>query len=294
MTIKKSIQLIVIISILAIIFMSLKLEAPKTKVKYISIETLMKMKKLNVEIKGLGGYQKDCIQFDIENTSADTLFYKIEAGRRLLSVDSTIQDIFLVKQNNLFLMPFHKDVIKGYGFCCQSSNHAPYENAVFKIGKMAPSGWVKLAQAIDTSKFSPSSIQSAVWSLSNNHPVASITGEDKKAIKQLRKIVATAKRVAMPWYSITYEADTARLFSGKPEHIFGKIDYYLRANAIITITLKYKNKLIKTLVKESPTGRGGYSYTADFDVRGWPLGEYEILIHEDYSKLNKKKTFVLR
>jgi hypothetical protein len=268
------------------------ISSPKDN-KFISIAKLLEEKKLSVKIYGTGGYQENCIEFDLKNTDHDTVFIIIEAGRRLISKDTSLQDIFIVKEQKLFLAPNQRLKIPGYGFCCEASMHSPTDSSIFGIGFMAPPDWIKLAQVINRNNFPAEAVQSAVWVISDNNSIASIYYEKMEEIDSLLKTVASIKGVEIPKYNIIYEKDTAMVCSQRPERVKGNIDYVVRSNVMITINVRNKNgRLMKNLVPEGATqGPGTYNYKYDIDVKGWPKGEYEIYIYEDYSRLIKKSKF---
>jgi hypothetical protein len=262
--------------------------------KYISVEKLISNNSISAEIIGLGGYQENCISFDLRNTTSDTLHVWIEPGRRLISDDSTLQDILLVKESKIELLPNERKNLHGYGFCCEASMHAPGPKSVFSIGTMAPTPWVKLADVINKNNFPPEAIQHAVWVFSNNHALSSVADDNTPATDLLRRTIASIKGIEMPWYSIRYEKDTAMLFSGRPEKVYGTLEYYLKTNAIVTINVRNKNgTLVATLMKAMAHNPGKYLFDVDLPVKNWQKGSYEINIYEDYSNLNLKKKFEL-
>lgn len=265
-----------------------------TNNKYVSIEKLVNDKKLTSEIRGLGGYKGECIRFDLTNMTADTLKVLIEAGRRLICLDTPLQDIFIVKNKYITLTPNEHEEVNGYGFCCQSSDGSPQKDSKFSIGFMAPADWVKLAKVIDKNKFPPSAIQSAVWVLSNNHDISSIHDENLERIKLLRQTVAAIKGVELPWYTQTFEYDRSVVFSNRPERVTGSFYYELKRAASVTIAVKNKyGELITILLEEDGSERGTHTFQLDLIVKDWPKGEYEIVVLEDYSILNLKKKFKL-
>jgi len=264
--------------------------------EFISIEKLMIEGKLDVSISGLGGYQEECVAFNIKNLTGDTVLLRIEPGRRLHSEDTTMQDIFIVKHKNLTLPPFATLTEKGYGFCCKSHHRSPGQASVFGIGTMAPESWQKLANVIDKGNFPVKAIQDAVWCLSNDHPISGITDKNPANVDLLRRTVAKIKGVEVPWYTVIFEeaATENQLFSDKHLRLTGGINYQINSNAIISILVKdRKGQVIQSLVKGNSKSSGSYIYDVDLSVSGWPKGEYIIYIYEDYSNLNKKVVFKL-
>lgn len=259
--------------------------------KYVSIEQHMSNRFITGSIKGIGGFQQNCIEFNLRNMRSDTLFVKIEPGRRLVSEDTMLQDIFIVKENKFTLLPFEKKKVNGFGFCCESHMRGPYRNANFSIGFMAPPQWVRLADTINNNTFDPSEIQHAVWVFSNNHPLSSIHGKDNS----LRKMAAAIKGVEEPWYSTTYEEDTAMLFSGRAYLLTGTVPFYVKTSSMVSIVVRNikSGKLMAVPLKKSAHNPGAYTYNLIVSVKNWPKGEYEVLIYEDEYNLNLRKNFSL-
>jgi len=264
------------------------------KTEYVSIEKLIKSQIIEAKIKGSGGHTENCIEFNLKNLSADSVHMWIEAGRRLVSIDSNIQDIFLVKNNTLTIGPHEEIVVEGNGYCCQSSYQSPRLSSDFNVGSMASDNWIKLAKVIDKNKFPPLAIQSAVWVLSDHHELSSIHSHDIASIEPLRKTIAEIKGVVLPWYTLTYEKDTSSLFSDKASKLYSEISYYLNTNSAVTITIRNKKgELVCTVANIVNPGRGNHTFELRLPVQNWPKGDYALLIHEDYNNLNTKKIFRL-
>jgi hypothetical protein len=270
-------------------------EHSNTKVKtYISVDTLLKEHKISFDIKGKGGYQENCIQFDIKNLTKDTIYLLIEQGRRFVSNDSSLQDILLVKKQELSLPPQGKSVRPGYGFCCEATMKAPFQNAVFNTGFIAPKEWIKVLDLINTYDFEKDAIQSAIWVLSNDHPLSSVISNNPENQQRLRNILAKVKGIEVPWYSVSYRQDTARVFTDQHVKVWGNVDYQVKHNATISVNVRSLDGMVmKTLVEEMPVNPGYYTYKMDLPVFDWPKGEYEIGIFEDGANLLVKKQFKL-
>ena len=193
---------------------------------FISIEKYIKDKKVTAEFKSLGGHQGDCIEMNIQNKTADTLFILLEPGRRLIATEHKYQDILIVKERKIHLSPYEERNVKVNGFCCISHNSSPKKDLKFKVGYMAPPEWIELANVINQNNFPADAVQHAVWVLSDNHKVASIYSKNVDAIKLLREAASRIKKVQYPWYYIIYEPDTTQLFSDRAILVKGEIDYY--------------------------------------------------------------------
>jgi hypothetical protein len=279
----------------AVLFQSFTNRMPAAEeTKFTPLGEFLHYKKVDTRVKSLGGFQENCIAINIQNLTSDTLFVLLEPGRRLVSKDSLQQDIFIVKENRVSINPFATNKVIGYGFCCRSNKHSPEEDSEFDIGYMAPPEWIQLAELINKNNFPALAVQSAVWALSNDHSISSIYSKDEKSVKLLKETVAKIKGIEIPWYSITYENDTALVFSNRPKNVFGQFKYYLNKNAIVTVNVKNaRGTLMKTILRGLDDGPGSYTCDVDLDVRNWPKGTYYIYVYEDYSNLNLKKSFIL-
>ncbi len=277
-----------------LICFNFSLYAVEKEKTYTSIETLIKNHSVSAKIIGLGGHSEECTEFQIQSLKKDTLYILIEPGRRLVSDDSTFQDILIIKKYEITLPPLASIILNGYGFCCQSSNSSPKKNALFKIGFMAPKTWVELAEYVNENNFPSSAIQNAVWVMSNNHPISSVHHENPEIVLPLKQKLAKLKKEELPWYSLTFVSDTSRLFTGEAEELFGKITYRVKNQSIISINIRNsEGKVVSTLVENVARGPGEYFVNIKIPVKNWTKGKYSVYIIEDYSNINTKKDFNL-
>ncbi len=283
---------IIIVSILIVSVNSLY--ANTYNKKYISVETHLKNHAISTKILGSGGHSEECIDFNIKNLKNDTLFILIEPGRRLVSLDSSFQDILILKTYEITLPPLASIILKGYGFCCQSSNSSPGIGSKFNIGFMAPKTWVRLAEFIDKHNFPANAVQHAVWVLSNNHPISSVHNEKPEKVFELKKLLADITEQELPWYSLTFKNDTSQLFSNVPEKLWGTINYRVRHQTVISVNIRNsKGAVVSTIVERVAKSPGNHSVRINLPVINWPKGDYSVIIIEDYSNINTKNNFKL-
>jgi len=268
------------------------------KQKKLSIEEAVKSGMFKAEVKGIGGYSGECITLNVVNLSSiDTTIY-IEAGRRLNSVDSTVQDILVVREVPLLVRAGEEKNINLFGFCCQATNAGPGKDEEFTLGQMADSNLVKLAVFLNQNSFDLSTIQNAVWVVSNNHPLASVHSADVSKRKELRKLhtlLASIKLlpVNFSWYTLTYKTDTTRLFSGVADSLFGDFDYSLWKNCAVSLTLNdSKGKVIDHFFVNKGHNPNSYSYEIKMSVASLPKGKYFVRLIAD-NQMKSEKVFEL-
>ena len=261
---------------------------------YRAIDSLVNEGYISASFVSLGGYQGDCVEASLQNKTGNWVYVWIEAGRRLIAGDSSCQDIFIVKDNKVKIGPMAKLKTKVFGFCCQSSDHSPKENMKFDIGYMAPPEWLRLARFINANNFDNNSMQAAVWCLSNNHSISSVYGQPDNLVKALRDTLGAIKKIPVPWYTTTYERSAERVFSGNPERVTGKFNYYIKHHGDIIIAIKDKYGLtVKVLSEFTNHGEGSFEYGFDLSVKGWTRGEYHLVVYEDGATVLVSKSFMV-
>lgn len=261
---------------------------------YYTIQECLDSNFIQVKVIGAGGYQEECVKISVKNISSQELKIKLEPGRRLISDDSTVQDILIVKEK-LFLLAVGKTFeFKGYGFCCQNHNSAPGKDSAFSIGFIENEKFVKLANVINENNFPANAIQHAIWVLSDSISFSSVRADNMADILPLRKTLAQILNIEIPWYTLSYVEDTARLFSDRPKIISGSFKYYVKNNSVITINVRNSNgQIIKVYVKEIAKNPGTYVFYLNENVTNWRKGKYSIFVYSDYSNIILKKEFVL-
>lgn len=267
---------------------------PRVTEAVVPADSLLKKGQLKCSIISLGKFSDNAAAFTFTNLTDQTLDFYIEPGRRCVSDDSTAQDILIVKRKNISLPPFEKVTVNAYGYCCESTMHAPQKGSAYAITYMESQQFIRLAEVISDNTFPTSAEQHAVWVISNGHSIASVTDEDPAKVQLLRETLAKIKNIELPWYHIAYEKDSVLVFSGRHTKISGQFEYYVKNNAVINITVKNKNgTTIRKLTPDSPHNPGNFTYYLDLDVKGWPKGDYRICVLEDHSTLNLEKAFSL-
>lgn len=276
-----------------ILFSSLSNDNKLTE-KKLGIEDAVNKGLIRATVKGKGGHGGECISLNIINiASVDTTIY-VEAGRRLNSVDSTVQDILIVNELPIFVKAGEEKNVNLFGFCCQASNHSPSTNEKFELGHLADSNLVKLASFLNKNKFDEGIMQNAIWVVSDNHPLSSVGSSDankRKELKKLHNLLAAIKHlpVDFSWYSLTFKTDTTRLFSGIPDSLYGDIEFSIWKNSSVSLTLSDSiGHVVKRFFANKPHNPDKYNYEIRTSVYGYPKGKYYVRLYaNDQMKLEK-------
>ncbi len=287
---------IYLLAIIALLSLSFGFPANKNpnNTTYYSIEKLIDSGIIDTKISALGGHTGNSIQFEITNLSSDTQFIEIEKGRRLLSIDTSTQDMLILKPILFVLLPNSKTTTTGFAFCCQSSNSSPHKSEEFEIGNVNNPLFTKLADLLEKDSFSNSVIQDAVWAISNGHVLAGIDSYLDSKNLELKRGVSLLLGRELPWYSIFYEQKSDRVFSNIPISVKAKIELYLKHNTSIDCVVRNDQGLIeRTLLSNSYQPTGKLPLNLEMNVKGWKKGKYTVEIYKEQNNLLWKNSFEL-
>lgn len=266
--------------------------------KTISIEKAINEGIVTAKFSGAGGHSGDVIDLELKSLIPVDTLIRIEAGRRLTSEDTVLQDILIVKELELYLAANEVKRLKLFGFCCQASNGGPKRGSGFKVGFMEDSSFIYLARYLAKSTLPLNVMQSAIWVLSDDNPINSIHNDnekDKEKMKGLFQLLASLKGIeyVYPWYTLKYKTDTTRVFSGRPNRMFAEIEYNLNHQSNVDLFIKDANDLlVKKLFMNRPHHRGEYNYRFTLDVANMPKGKYYLRLYAD-NQLKMLKVFEL-
>lgn len=251
-------------------------EVPAFASTVFSIEDAAKKGLIKLSIKGKGGYTGDVIEMKIKNLTNQKLDLRIEAGRILDSKKKDEQDILVTKAQDFFVSANQLKTINVFGMCCQAHNAAPQFNSDYAVGKLADSSLIKLACFIDKNKqYSNYTAQQAVWTISDNNSLASISGGEKDLVNSLRNYVSKITGRAIPPYDITYIQESDNHVMGRATKIEGIFNYSVPVNGKVTIGIYDGNgHLIQLLFKDIAHDKGECKLYYTFRTRNLNPGTY--------------------
>jgi len=256
----------------------------------VSVQKAFLNKLIKLDIKGKGGYQGPCIGMQIKSQNNDSMVVFIEAGRRLDSKDSTQQDILVVKDLFVTLSANQEKSVEVIGYCCQAHNGAPKEKSVFHVGELADKNLYSLGRYLNTAKLLPGSIQNAVWCISDNNELSSVTDDGSEEVANLRKFLAKLKGIEAPWYNIYYKKEKNTLFSGIPEKVTGKIEYYVSDYAQVFVNIRdVQGSVVKTFPVGNQVQRGSHVFDLNWNTLKTPKGKYTLYLYENGRKAKELK-----
>lgn len=247
-----------------------------TESKLMSVENAIQKNLVNAKIFGKGGHTGDVIKMNLRNNQNHSVFYSVEAGRRLDSKNNSEQDMLVIKSATLALLPNETKTFDIYSMCCQAHKASPDSGSVFTIGKMADTNLVKLAKYIDQNKwYRNSTAQSAVWVVSDDNPIESIGGTDPVS-KLLQKFVSKLTGKSIPKYKIDYEeSNNGIAFYNHPAKISGSFEYETYTNGLVTFGIyDSQGHVVQMFFTDIPRDKGFYVFNYEFKTSDLPKGDY--------------------
>ncbi len=258
-------------------------EVPVFAGQIFSIEEAEKKGLIKLSIKGKGGHLGNVIEMKIKNLTTKKIDLKIEAGRILDSKNNSEQDIMLTKSQELIMAPNQLQTLNLFGMCCQAHNASPQSNSDYKVGKLADTTLIKLACFIDKNKYHSSyTAQQAVWTISDNNSLASISDGDAEMVNSLRNYVSKITGRPIPSYNITYRQENARDLLGRATKIEGIFDYSFTANCHATLAIyDSQGHLVQLIFENISHEKGEYNLFYTFRTRNLPKGTYYARMNSD-------------
>lgn len=247
--------------------------------KVLSLQNAIDQRKVLVKVISLGGHQGDCIEMEIKNITKENLTIEIEAGRRLNSVNDREQDILVVKEQRLQVMPGENKRTTLKGYCCQAEKLSPSKNSHYDVNKMADMPLYMIARYLNANTYDPEVEQKAVWAISNGKSAATITGKEDSIVKSLREMVATIKGEKLPWYTLhtisKTQTDGSILLQALD--LRGEIMYSNEQESYVTMTvLNEKDQPVCLVRTEWLKACKDAKYPVRLNVRALPKGKYKV------------------
>lgn len=171
--------------------------------KVLEIEEAMKLKKIQTQIKGKGGYNGKCIRLGVKNVSYEPVTVAVEVGRVFVSDDTTVQDLIVTQPLMVSVKPGETQYAEVFTMCTQSFNAGPKKAENFSIGKMATGNLKQLASLIGAKKYLSSTAQCAVWAVANNDPIENIYGTDKQEMQDIATLLSELMHVPLANFNLT-------------------------------------------------------------------------------------------
>lgn len=251
----------------------------------ISIEEALRKKLVSATFTSLAGHSGYCIESQIVNNQNQEISLFFEPGRIIDSKEDKFQNILLTKKIETKILAFQKKSVQLFGFCCQINNASPFLKCEYKLGKMADSGLVKIAQFFNENNFDDNTQQYAIWCISDQRSLESIPQTFDNCSEELINLCSRIRKLPNPTSCFTYLDVPNQMFSNIKSHYKTQIKYSKKEKSKLMIAIVDSlGNTIKVIADNNFSERGNYNYLINVSVYNWKKGKYFLRIFEGQSK----------
>ncbi|MBP7515482.1 MAG: hypothetical protein KA791_13090 [Flavobacteriales bacterium] len=238
---------------------------------------LLEQGRIELTPRGLGGHSGECLKVDVKSRTATSIRTSIPAGWVFVSQEEGVQDLIVVREEAIALVPNGRTTVTCRAFCCEASNGGPGENEPYRKGHPAPKKLTTLARFVDSLGYDDGIVQSAIWVLSDGHDIASLGALDSSANDTLRNKLSALSGQPAPRYSVRYAEDERMACSGRPESISRIVSVVRVVPDRLTIVVRSDaGRLIDVIQDRMPIEAGRAQVPVELNVLDWPKGRYAI------------------
>jgi hypothetical protein len=242
-------------------------------------------------LTALGGYQQYCLSLSLSNTTNDSIGIYIEPGRVLVCDSSYMQDLIVMRALYFKVSPREESRNSLFAFCCRAKKMPPSKNTRFENGYLDRDGLGMLAAFVSQGNYLSKDIQSSVWAISDNRPIASICDGGTSPLK---KWLVKMLNKPNPWHCIEYDRADTSVLQSRHLRVTGVFSFKVSHYATLIIQVRTKEgHIVDYIQRNALYTAGDFDYPLDLDVKGWPKGVYEILVFEDGNRINQPTFFDL-
>lgn len=244
----------------------------------LTLQDALAKKMVSCKYSSTGMYSGESVNISITNLSNSELNITIPRGSVFKPSEVADQDLIVVQQQAIALNAKAnlKQVVDG--FCMEATDHAPTANNGMKLSKTTNAKLTELTAFLDGKKYDKSSIQSAVWAVSNNYSFSSIDGDSPRG-KALRTFLSKLTQREDPWYQTkqNYAVTPSRVIQISPVEVNGRIQFESEAGMKIHCVVKDGSGDVKNVMQELEyPSKGKSTYHFKLIVKGWSNGNYKV------------------
>lgn len=259
----------------------------------ISLDKAMADGLLDIKVSSTGGYSGKCLEIAVMNKTRKPLNIKIEAGTVFLPEDESMQNIFVVNDQAVALLPDRLTRHQVAGYCCEAGDRCPSDGTAFKVSKMNNSKLLQLSAFMHDKKFDDEVKQNAVWCVSDNHSVSDIWSENPDEVKSLREELCKITGQKNVWYSNKNKVtvDESGIINREPVLVSGEISMTIDHPISFTREILHEDgSVMFTFPGETNVTRTGkFAYDFELTVRGWEEGKYFVQLRNGDQVLLKQE-----
>ncbi len=235
---------------------------------------------IDLKIEGLGGFQDSSLRLTFRNLAGRNLRIQIPLGQKMEPADSTWQTLVTAEPSSIALAPNRTGELRLSTFCAQAHDGSPMRGGVFALGTLAPENVRRMLKfLVEKGKTRSFDAQSAVWCVTDRHPLAAISDPE------LLKFASDLLGKPMPNYHVQFDvAAPPRPSAPPPPRTRQVLGPALKLDGHCAFELEKTEKLSLVLFDSA-----GQKLRVLFRDREFRSGEHESRFHMELNDLRPGK-----
>jgi len=280
------------ITVLAAIVFCFVIHSKTVLCKEISISEALKKKMIAIKVKSTSGHTGECLSLRLVNLKNSKLNIIIEAGRIFIPADSNVQNLIVVKRENIELAPNQIKTNKITAVCAQKNDAGPRQDLTFTTGSFGNIEAKKFAEWLDTKAYyNNTNTQNAMWMFTDNMaPEFTINSERDK---EMLAFVAQAKNLN---YEKLLNKFTSNNYPSATKHRFvftSTLNFTLSAPQVLKVILCDKNnQIIKHCVAGDTLAIGANTKRIEVTNDDLENGKYYLKVYIDGKMITRREIII--
>lgn len=242
----------------------------------------MHAKALAISATGTGTYAGEALWVAVRNTSGTSLRTRIPAGWVFQSVQEDVQDLLVVRSEDIVLTPGAERKVLCRVMCTQGPLNGPSEEERYRPGAWGSPALVAVAQAIEAGPYDDHLAQAAVWTISNGYSIAGMGALEGNESDTLRMVTSRLSGQPPPRYGVDFERGERGVCMGRPLVVRRQFTLESGAGAMLSVVvLDAQGRVVKVLEDRRPLEPGRHAMLFEVGVEDWPPGRYAIHARTD-------------
>jgi hypothetical protein len=261
--------------------------------KEISILEALKNKMIAVKVKSTSGHTGECLSMRIVNLKSQKLNIIIEAGRMFIPADSAVQNLIVVKRENIELAPNQTKTNKITAVCAQKNDAGPRQDLTFTAGDFGKTEAKKFAEWLDTKAYyNNTNTQNAMWTFTDNMPPQFTIYTEKD--KEMLAYVAAAKNLNYEKLLKSFTtSNTAGNYTAPAKQRFtftSTLNFTLSVPQVLKVVLCDKNNtIVKQCIPGDTLSIGPNSKRVEITNDDLENGKYYLKVYIDGKMITRRE-----
>jgi len=246
----------------------------------VTLEEALAKKLISCTATSTGEYSGASVALTITNLSSSPLSITIPGGTVFKPSEEGDQDLIIAESQVIAVNAKATNKSIADGFCMEAHDSAPTADNSMKITRTTNDNLRALTGFLEKKGYEPSTIQEAVWAVSDGSSISYIGNADPKD-KELRTFLSTLTKQPDPWYNTEQEVVVRedRRIETNPISVNGMLQFESDGQVKIREVVKNAAGTVMNTSDEIEfPKKGKWTYKFRLTVQGWEKGDYTIAV----------------